>query len=38
MKTTIIRYKTLAILLLLTVGVLGCGDSSDEKNSSDECD
>ncbi len=38
MKTTINKYMTFAILLLLTVGLGGCGDSSEEKISSDECE
>lgn len=38
MKTTINKYMTFAILLLLTVGLGGCGDSSEEKISSEECE
>ena len=32
MKTTIIKHTTLSILLLLTVGLVGCGDDGDIYN------
>ena len=38
MKTTRNSYMTFVILLLLAVGFAGCGDSSEEKISSDECE
>ena len=36
MKTTIINFKTLAILLLVTVGLAGCGDEEDETKTPSE--
>ena len=32
MKTTIIKYMTLVILLLLTVGLAGCDDDKDKED------
>ena len=36
MKTTIIKYLTIAILLLLTVGFMGCSDEGDETKTPSE--
>lgn len=36
MKTTIINFKSLAILLLVTVGLAGCGDEEDETKTPSE--